>query len=157
MNLLNPFIYKSIILKRGLHKSERVISLEGSGSLTQWLNSSLIITLSLIIFSVKSRVAENAAEQLRPSQRIRQRQMPLRRPLLHLPRKLRRKAPVIVLLHLRALQLLHPPNLDEQRREISIQFLPNPPLHAVPELPLAVLPPQGVNFPERLRGDELDL
>ncbi|KAG6406072.1 hypothetical protein SASPL_133669 [Salvia splendens] len=83
--------------------------------------------------------------------------MPLRRPLLHLPHKLRRKAPVIILLHLRALQLLHPPHLDEERREIPVQFLPNPPLHAVPEFPLAVLPPQRVDFPELRGGNELDL
>ncbi|CAH9131449.1 unnamed protein product [Cuscuta epithymum] len=82
--------------------------------------------------------------------------MPLRHLVAELPIELVRKRPVIVLFNLR-LQLLHPPDLLEQIREVSVHLLPDSPLYTVPESAIAVLPPEGVDLPEVGVRDELDL
>ncbi|XP_047952060.1 probable serine/threonine-protein kinase PBL10 [Salvia hispanica] len=56
---------------------------------------------------------------------------------------------------------------EENSMMLVFEFMPNgslrdhlftnPQLHVVSELPVVLLPPQRVDFPERLGGDELDL
>lgn len=87
---------------------------------------------------------------------IGERQVTLRCVILHLPHELVREGPVVVLLHL-SVQLLHPADPDEEAGEVAPRLLPEPPLHAVPELAIAVLFPELVNGAKVLGGDELDL
>lgn len=102
-------------------------------------------------------MGENTSEQLGPSQSIRQWQVTVRWGFVgDLPRELVWERPVIELLDLRV-ELLHPPELEEQLREVFAHFIPYFLLHAVPEFVLAVFPPQGVDVLEVGGGDELDL
>ncbi|MFS7895818.1 hypothetical protein Hanom_Chr00s003508g01712951 [Helianthus anomalus] len=96
------------------------------------------------LLSCKCRVAENATEQLRPSQGIRQGQVTFGGLIGQLPRELIRKCPVVVLQHF-SVQLLHPSHFYEEFGEIFVCFLPQSFLHTVPELIVAVVPPQLVN------------
>ncbi|PON88682.1 hypothetical protein TorRG33x02_155870 [Trema orientale] len=99
---------------------------------------------------------QEAIKQLSSSQGVGQRQVTLGSVVVELPNELAGKRPVVVLLHLRV-QLLHPPDLDEEPREVPLHLPEDPPLHAVPESPAAVASPQLVDgFQVRFR-DELDL
>ena len=62
-----------------------------------------------------------------------------------LPHELRRKRPVVVLLDLRRLQLLHPPDLDEESREVVAHLPEYLLLHTVPEFPVAGVSPELVD------------
>jgi hypothetical protein len=82
--------------------------------------------------------------------------MTLRGIIGELPDELCRKSSVVVLLDL-SVELLHPPNLEEELGEVSICFLEDSLLDAVAELVVAVLFPEVVDgFEVRFR-DELDL
>lgn len=135
-------------------------------SLGQWLNPTISLFCSshpiftfvfILIISFKSWVAEDTVEKLSSSQCIRQWQVTLRRALFHFPRELCGKRPVIVLLNFGALQLLHPPDFDEELCEIFVHFVPNPFLYAVPEFVIAVLSPQPIYGFQVIFRDELHL
>uniref|UniRef100_A0A0V0GYX2 Putative ovule protein n=1 Tax=Solanum chacoense TaxID=4108 RepID=A0A0V0GYX2_SOLCH len=62
--------------------------------------------------------------------------------VVQFPNKFIRKSPVIVLIHFFGLQFLHPPNFDEEIREISVHFrIPYLLLNTVTEFTVAVFSP----------------
>ena len=101
-------------------------------------------------------MGEDVPQELCAPEGIGERQVTLRCVILHLPDELIREGPVVVLLYL-CVQLLHPSDPDEEAGEVALRFLPEPLLHAVPELAIAVLFPELVNGVKVLGGDELDL
>lgn len=108
----------------------------------------------LVLF--EGRVGEDVSQELCPPEGIGERQVTLRCVILHLPHEFVREGPVVVLLYF-CVQLLHPPDPDEEARKVTLRLLPKPPLHTVPKLAIAVLLPELVNGAEILRRDELDL
>lgn len=101
-------------------------------------------------------MAENAAKQLRASQGICERQMTLRGVVIEFPHELGGERPVIVLFHL-GVKLLHPTEFEEELGEVPLCFLKYPLLHTVPELVIAVLPPEFIYGFEVSFRDKLDL
>lgn len=76
--------------------------------------------------------------------------------IVEFPCKLIRESSVIVLFNF-SVELLHPTHFDEEFGEVLVGFLPQPFLHTVTELVVAVLFPELVNSFEVSFGDELDL
>ena len=145
-----------------------VVRLEGCHNLWPHLHFAIILILTsvaasvvvlfcrLLFWDVKGRVSEYVLHEPCPSEGIGEGQMALWRVIVELPYELVREGPVVVLQHF-AVQLLHPADLDEQAGVVARRLLPNPALHAVPELAIAVLHPECVDGVEVLHGDELDL
>lgn len=121
-------------------------------------SSCVILLLCCLLFLalLEGRVCEYVSQELCPSKGIGERQVTLWCVIIQLPYELIREGPVVELLHF-SVQLLHPADLDEKASEVASRLLPQPPLHAVPKLAIAMLPPERVNGAEVLCGDELDL
>jgi len=109
-----------------------------------------------LVLLLEGWVGEDVPQELCAPEGIGERQVTLRCVILHLPHEFVREGPVVVLLYL-SVQLLHPADPDEEAGEVALRFLPEPPLHAVPELAVAVLFPELVNGAKVLGRDELDL